>query len=109
MTHDLRSPLASALTSAQLPLKFTDCELLAVHNHGTLIPAEERENLFRPYLRTQTAQASGKSGWGIGLSLVTGIVDAHAGVLKVGSYERDGTTFTVDLPLDVRTERPKLQ
>ena len=39
-----------------------------------------------------------KQGWGIGLTLVKGIVEAHAGVVKAESYAKEGTTFTVDLP-----------
>ncbi|MFL5299197.1 MAG: ATP-binding protein, partial [Anaeromyxobacteraceae bacterium] len=73
--------------------------LLAVHNHGTLIPVEEQQKLFRPFHRTPTAEASGQRGWGLGLSLVKGIVDAHGGVVKVESYPMQGTTFTVDLPV----------
>ena len=41
-------------------------------------------------------------GWGLGLTLVRGIVEAHRGLVKVESYPKDGTTFTVDLPVDER-------
>lgn len=77
--------------------------LVAVHNYGTIIPVEEQAKLFRPFHRTEIAQASGKSGWGIGLTLVKGIVEAHGGIVKVESYPKEGTTFTVDLPVDART------
>jgi PAS domain S-box-containing protein len=80
-----------------------DRMLLAVHNHGTIIPVEEQQNLFRPFHRTPAAQASGQRGWGLGLSLVKGIVDAHHGVVKVESYPMQGTTFTVDLPPSAAT------
>jgi PAS domain S-box-containing protein len=73
--------------------------LLAVHNHGTIIPVEEQQQLFRPFHRTSSAEASGQQGWGLGLSLVKGLVDAHGGVVKVESYPMQGTTFTVDLPV----------
>lgn len=74
--------------------------LLAVHNFGTLIPVEEQRNLFRAFHRAPTARRSGKPGWGIGLTLVKGIVEAHGGVVKAESYPIEGTTFTVDLPVD---------
>jgi signal transduction histidine kinase len=76
--------------------------LLTVHNHGTIIPVEEQANLFRPFHRTKLAQASDKRGWGLGLTLVKGITEAHHGVVKVESYPKTGTTFTIDLPLDAQ-------
>jgi signal transduction histidine kinase len=36
------------------------------------------------------------------LTLVRGIVEAHDGVIKVESYPKEGTTFTIDLPVDAR-------
>jgi PAS domain S-box-containing protein len=73
--------------------------LLSVHNFGTLIPIQDQENLFRVFHRTPTAQKSGKPGWGIGLTLVKSIVEAHGGMVKAESYPKEGTTFTVDLPV----------
>ncbi len=70
--------------------------LLMVHNFGTIIPLEDQQKLFQPFHRTSTAQASGKPGWGIGLALVKGLVEAHHGVVKAESYPKEGTTFTVD-------------
>lgn len=78
--------------------------LLVIHNLGTIIPVEEQQQLFQPFHRTRMAQMSDKRGWGLGLTLVKGIVDAHHGVVKVESYPLDGTTFTVDLPIDARRE-----
>jgi PAS domain S-box-containing protein len=82
--------------------RIDDRVLVAVHNYGTIIPVEEQAKLFTPFHRTQLAQASGKQGWGIGLTLVKGIVEAHRGIVKVESYSKEGTTFTVDLPVDSR-------
>jgi signal transduction histidine kinase len=77
--------------------------LLSVHNHGTIIPAEEQQHLFQAFRRAGAAQASGMRGWGLGLTLVQGLVEAHGGMVKVESYPKEGTTFTVDLPADPRT------
>jgi signal transduction histidine kinase len=74
--------------------------LVGVHNRGTIIPAEEQAKLFQPFHRTQEAKATGQRGWGLGLTLVRGIVEAHGGIVKVESYPKEGTTFTIDLPVD---------
>lgn len=81
---------------------------LLVHNHGTIIPVEEQAKLFKPFHRTPSATTSGTKGWGLGLTLVKGIVDAHGGMVKVESYPKEGTTFTVDIPKDVRTHGREL-
>jgi signal transduction histidine kinase len=80
-------------------------EIISVHNHGAIIPLEEQQLLFEPFHRSYGAQSSGKQGWGIGLALVKGIVEAHGGMVKGESYPKEGTTFTIDLPVDPRRMR----
>jgi PAS domain S-box-containing protein len=77
--------------------------LLSVHNWGTPIPAEDQVTLFEPYRRTKSAQTGEQRGWGLGLTLVKGLVEAQHGTVKVESTETSGTTFSVILPLDVRS------
>jgi PAS domain S-box-containing protein len=79
-----------------------DRMLLSVHNYGTIIPKEEQARLFQPFHRAPSAQVSGTPGWGIGLTLVKGIVEAHGGIVKAESYPIEGTLFTADLPMDAR-------
>jgi PAS domain S-box-containing protein len=63
---------------------------------------EERAQLFKPFMRTRAAEASGKMGWGLGLSLVQGLAEAHGGSISVESSEARGTSFTIRLPRDSR-------
>ncbi|HEY0483770.1 MAG TPA: PAS domain-containing sensor histidine kinase [Kofleriaceae bacterium] len=81
-----------------------DRVLISVHNFGSIIPLEEQQKLFRRFHRAPVAQASHTPGWGIGLALVKGIAEAHHGVVKAESYPIEGTTFTVDLPIDARAK-----
>jgi len=71
---------------------------IQVHNEGTPIPAAELPNLFEPFRRSSTARVSGERGWGLGLTLVKGIAEAHGGTVSVRSSETQGTVFTVRLP-----------
>jgi signal transduction histidine kinase len=78
---------------------------LSVHNFGKPIPSDELENLFNPFVRSKTVDLSKKKGWGLGLTLVRGVTEAHCGQIDVESNRDEGTTFTVTLPKDPRQKR----
>ncbi len=71
---------------------------LSVHNEGHPIPLDEQHKLFQLFGRTESAQSSGQRGWGIGLVLVKGIVEALKGSIRVESSAKLGTTFEMVLP-----------
>lgn len=73
---------------------------LSVHNLGSVIPQEKQSELFDLYLRMESSRS--QKGWGIGLTIVKGIVTAHGGSISVESGVREGTTFKVILPRDSR-------
>jgi len=76
---------------------------------GAPLGDAELEAAFEPFHRTRTAEASGHKGWGLGLTLVKGIAQAHGGAVRARSNRAEGTIFTVLLPLDARTRpRPEL-
>lgn len=75
---------------------------LLVHNQGNALSPAEQTGLFRQFERSKSAQASGKRGWGIGLTLVRGVAEAHGGQVGVESSPEKGTTFIVELPRDAR-------
>ncbi len=73
-----------------------------VHNLGNPISAEDQKLLFHTYQRTECAKASKQKGWGIGLSLVQGLAQAHSGSISLESCADHGTSFIVRLPIDAR-------
>jgi len=74
---------------------------IAVHNRGNPISDEAKAGLFDLFRRTDSAQKSGKRGWGLGLTLVRGMAEAHGGTVRVESSVDTGTKFILDLPLKV--------
>jgi signal transduction histidine kinase len=76
--------------------------ILSVHNEGTAIPDDKKETLFRAFQRATSPEAGDKRGWGLGLAQVRAVAEAHGGSIVVESTPADGTTFTVDIPLDAR-------
>ncbi|MFL5785281.1 MAG: sensor histidine kinase [Bacteriovoracaceae bacterium] len=73
---------------------------LSVHNEGKPILHEEKAILFQQYRRTRTTEDT--VGWGLGLTVVKGMIEAHKGTIDIVSEKGKGTTFIVKLPKDPR-------
>ena len=77
--------------------------LLSVHNGGEPISAVDQVALFDPYYRAQSARRDTQRGWGIGLTLVRSLVEAHRGTAWVVSTASEGTTFFIRVPTETPT------
>lgn len=64
-----------------------------VKDSGPGIPDELREQIFNPFVTTKT------SGVGLGLSIVSKIMDEHHGAIRVESAPGQGTCFVAFFPL----------
>ena len=73
-----------------------DCVRLSVVNAGT-IPEELREHLFDP-LRAGHRPAGRSEGLGLGLYIVSQIVEGHGGTVDVESGRNNQTAFRIVLP-----------
>jgi signal transduction histidine kinase len=71
---------------------------LDVHNEGVPIPQAAQATLFEPFRRVLSDSKQSKPGWGLGLTVVRGVAEAHRGRASVRS-DSSGTTFSVHLPL----------
>jgi two-component system sensor histidine kinase QseC len=70
--------------------------LLRVSNDGDPVPDEETENVFRPYYRLRPG---GKSGAGLGLSIVRQIADQHGATVMIArKADAQGCVVTVAFP-----------
>jgi nitrogen-specific signal transduction histidine kinase len=63
-----------------------------VHDSGPGIPEELREQIFNPFFTTK------KTGVGLGLSIVSKIMDEHHGSIRVDTSETNGTGFLLYFP-----------
>jgi signal transduction histidine kinase len=75
-----------------------------VRDTGVGIPPDELDKLFVRFFRASTSGVA--QGTGLGLSIVKSIVEAHRGTIDVHSAVGEGTTFLIDLPLDVGEHAP---
>jgi signal transduction histidine kinase len=75
-----------------------DAVEMTVHNEGPVIPQEDIPGLFQRFQRAASNDTTPPRGWGLGLTLVKGVVDAHHGKIRVTSAEGLGTRFTLEIP-----------
>lgn len=77
-------------------------ECLAVVNisdTGIGMPLETQTHIFDRFYRADSSRSRHTGGAGLGLSIVTAIVQQHGGQVGVTSTPNAGSTFTVSLPL----------
>ncbi len=71
-----------------------------VSDTGSGIAAEHIQRIYDPFFTTKTAPKEGQNrGTGLGLSVTYGIIQEHAGKIRVESNPGAGTTFSLDFPL----------
>ena len=71
-----------------------------VSDTGSGIAPEHIQRIYDPFFTTKTAPKEGQTrGTGLGLSVTYGIIQEHAGKIRVESDPGAGTTFALDFPL----------
>jgi signal transduction histidine kinase len=73
--------------------------VLDVTDSGPGIPAEDVPRIFDRFYRGRTS-ANETRGTGLGLAIAKRIVEVHDGQIAVASTLRQGTTFTVRIPIN---------
>ena len=68
-----------------------DRTLLKFSDSGQGIPANIKNEIFKPYFSTK------KSGMGLGLAIVKRIIEEHGGCIKLTSVENEGALFEIEL------------
>jgi len=81
--------------------------MISFRDTGTGIPEEDLHRIFDRFARADPGRSRQTGGFGLGLSIVRTIVEAHGGTVHVQSRVGYGTTFRIDLPV-VRAVAPTL-
>lgn len=69
---------------------------VAITDTGCGIPDNIKDKIFEPFFTTKKAG----EGTGIGLDLVMKIIEKHHAILELNSQVKEGTTFTITLPVN---------
>jgi len=72
---------------------------LVVQDTGRGIPARDLDRIFERFYRVDRSRDSATGGTGIGLSIVRHVALNHGGTVEVSSFEGEGSTFTMALPV----------
>jgi two-component system phosphate regulon sensor histidine kinase PhoR len=75
-------------------------DLISVEDSGEGIPPEHLSRIFERFYRVDRARSRELGGTGLGLAIVKHLARAHGGEVSVRSTMNEGTTFTIELPLD---------
>ena len=73
---------------------------VVVSDSGSGIAQEHIQRIYDPFFTTKaSAQDGERRGTGLGLSVTYGIIQEHAGKIRVESAPEEGTTFYLQFPL----------
>ncbi|MCI8562030.1 MAG: cell wall metabolism sensor histidine kinase WalK [Lachnospiraceae bacterium] len=71
-----------------------------IEDSGVGIPEELQDKVFERFYRVDKARSRETGGTGLGLALTRNSILLHRGSVKLYSKEKEGTTFTVRIPLN---------
>jgi signal transduction histidine kinase len=81
--------------------------MISVRDTGAGIPAADLDHIFDRFARADPGRSRHPGGgFGLGLSIVKAIVDAHGGEVRVTSAVGVGTTFEILLPISPGVPTP---
>lgn len=72
-----------------------DKVIIVIKDNGCGIPEANLLKIFDPFFTTKKVG----EGMGLGLSISYGIIQKHGGSIHVSSHNRQGTEFTIELPV----------
>ncbi len=74
---------------------------ISIQDDGEGIPEDFIQNLFDPFFMVNKKKdQKEKGGSGLGLAIVKQLTEAHDGIIIVESVLNQGTTFTIEIPID---------
>jgi len=71
---------------------------IVVDDNGHGIPANEHQNVFKPFYRIDKSRSQNKSGVGLGLSIANDIIRSHGGNIFLDQSPNKGLRVKISLP-----------
>jgi signal transduction histidine kinase/FixJ family two-component response regulator len=80
--------------------------IISITDTGKGIKEEDIKKLFSDFVQVDTTANKGIEGTGLGLSITKSLVKAMGGDIDVASKYGEGSTFTITLPQEIRSNEP---
>ena len=84
--------------------KKADCLEFSVRDNGPGIDEKHLAHLTERFYRIDKARSRERGGTGLGLAITRHVVQRHGGEVKIVSNVGEGTTFTLEFPLECAVE-----
>jgi signal transduction histidine kinase len=75
-----------------------DWLVAAVHDDGPGIPAQDRKCIFEPFVRLDKSRSRETGGVGLGLAIVSRVLRANSGEVRVEESDLGGAAFLTSWP-----------
>ena len=97
MSNALKFSPPSSIVHCKLLTEGEDW-VISIRDEGPGIPREKQNSLFTPFRRLHESSHPGVQGIGLGLALVSTVIQRHSGRIEVVSETGEGTEFRLHLP-----------
>ena len=93
-----KKPFELAIATTQLDDNFVQ---IKIADNGSGIPEAVKEKIFEPFFTTKEVGKGTRMGLSISYKIIT---ERHHGKLRCDSVRNEGTTFSIELPIEASTD-----
>lgn len=98
LSNAIKYNIPNGIISVQLVSRDNEA-LLSIEDSGIGIPKEHQSKIFERFYRVNAEQSKNIEGSGIGLSIVSQLIEESGGTVTLESSPSKGTKFQISLPL----------